>query len=54
MTDRFLFYPPPDNKIRDCGMVNLEEMKRKTTFIKIKENHQHDVTITQEPPYYQL
>ncbi len=42
-----------------CGVVTLEEMKTKTTFIKIsnaglKESHPHDISITQEAPNYQV
>ncbi len=54
MTDRLTSYLASDNKIKDCGMVDP-----KTTFIMIsnaglKENHPHDMTITQEPPHYQV
>ncbi len=42
-----------------CGVANLEEMKNKTTFIKIsnaglRESHPHDIAITQEAPNYQV
>jgi IMP dehydrogenase len=42
-----------------CGVVNIEELKTKTKFIKISnaglsESHPHDVVITKEAPNYQV
>jgi len=42
-----------------CGVVNIEELKTKTKFIKItnaglSESHPHDVFITKEAPNYQV
>lgn len=42
-----------------CGVVNIEEMKTRTQFIRISnagllESHPHDVVITKEAPNYQL
>lgn len=42
-----------------CGVRNIEELKTKTTFIRItgaglKESHPHDITITKEAPNYSL
>jgi IMP dehydrogenase len=42
-----------------CGCKNLEEMRTKTSFIRItaaglKESHVHDVIITKEAPNYQV
>ncbi|KUG02853.1 inosine-5'-monophosphate dehydrogenase [hydrocarbon metagenome] len=42
-----------------CGVSNLDEMKTRTTFIRItnaglKESHPHDIAITQEAPNYQV
>lgn len=42
-----------------CGVVDLAELKSKTTFVKITnagltESHPHDVTITQEAPNYSV
>ncbi len=41
------------------GCATIEELHSKTRFVKIsaagvKENHVHDVTITKEPPNYQI
>lgn len=40
-----------------CGTRNIEELRTKTTFIRItsaglRESHPHDVQITKEPPNY--
>jgi IMP dehydrogenase len=42
-----------------CGAANLRELQEKARFIRItaaglRESHVHDVTITREPPNYQL
>lgn len=42
-----------------CGVVNIEELKTKTKFIRISnaglsESHPHDVFITKEAPNYQV
>jgi IMP dehydrogenase len=42
-----------------CGCKNLEEMRKKSKFIRIssaslKESHVHDVIITKESPNYQM
>lgn len=42
-----------------CGCANIEDLKTKTTFIRItssgyKEGHVHDVIITKEAPNYRL
>lgn len=42
-----------------CGVVNIEELKTKTKFIRITnagltESHPHDVSITKEAPNYQV
>jgi IMP dehydrogenase len=42
-----------------CGCKNLEEMRKKSKFLKIssaglKESHVHDVIITKESPNYQM
>jgi IMP dehydrogenase len=42
-----------------CGAANLHELQEKARFIRItaaglRESHVHDVTITREPPNYQL
>jgi IMP dehydrogenase len=42
-----------------CGVVNIEELKTITKFIKISnaglsESHPHDVFITKEAPNYQV
>ncbi|NLK51907.1 MAG: IMP dehydrogenase [Syntrophomonadaceae bacterium] len=42
-----------------CGVHNLEELRSKTTFIRItnaglRESHPHDVIITKEAPNYSL
>ncbi|MEW6424403.1 MAG: IMP dehydrogenase [Bacillota bacterium] len=42
-----------------CGTRNLEELKNKTTFLRItpaglRESHPHDVVITKEAPNYSL
>ena len=42
-----------------CGAKNIEEMKTKTSFVKItnaglKESHPHDVKITKEAPNYSI
>ncbi|CAN5593186.1 IMP dehydrogenase [soil metagenome] len=42
-----------------CGAKNIEEMKSKTSFVKItnaglKESHPHDVKITKEAPNYSI
>ncbi len=42
-----------------CGVVNIEELKTKTQFIRISnagltESHPHDVFITKEAPNYQV
>lgn len=41
-----------------CGVKTIQDMKEKTTFIRIteasiRENHPHDVAITKEAPNYQ-
>ena len=42
-----------------CGVANIEEMQKKTQFIRITnagltESHPHDVFITKEAPNYQV
>jgi IMP dehydrogenase len=42
-----------------CGAANLHELQEKARFVRItaaglRESHVHDVTITREPPNYQL
>ncbi len=42
-----------------CGAANLEELKRRATFVEIsqagvKESHPHDVKITREAPNYNV
>lgn len=42
-----------------CGVRNIEELRTKTTFIRItgaglKESHPHDIVITKEAPNYSL
>lgn len=42
-----------------CGCENLEALRSQTEFVKVseaamKESHPHDVTITEEPPNYQI
>jgi len=42
-----------------CGCRNIEDLQTKTRFIRItgaglRESHPHDVTITEEPPNYQI
>jgi IMP dehydrogenase len=42
-----------------CGAANLRELQEKARFVRItaaglRESHVHDVTITREPPNYQL
>ena len=42
-----------------CGCRNLEELRTKTEFIRITaasvaESHPHSITITEEPPNYQM
>lgn len=42
-----------------CGCRTIDELKTKTEFIRVtaaglRESHPHDVTITEEPPNYQL
>jgi IMP dehydrogenase len=42
-----------------CGCRNLEELRTKTEFIRISaasvaESHPHSITITEEPPNYQM
>jgi len=42
-----------------CGCRNIEELRKKTKFIKItpaglRESHVHDVTVTKEAPNYRL
>ncbi|MBN2309826.1 MAG: IMP dehydrogenase [Candidatus Hydrogenedentes bacterium] len=42
-----------------CGCHTIEELKRDARFVRvtqagIRESHPHDVTITEEPPNYQL
>jgi IMP dehydrogenase len=40
-----------------CGAKNIEELRKDARFIKIsaatvRENHPHDIAITQEAPNY--
>lgn len=42
-----------------CGCASLEELRTKAQFVRVtgagvKESHAHDVTITEEPPNYQI
>lgn len=42
-----------------CGCRDLEELRTKAIFVKVsaatlRESHPHDVTITEEPPNYQM
>ncbi len=42
-----------------CGCENIEDLRKKTTFIKItaagfKESHVHDVIVTKEAPNYNI
>jgi len=42
-----------------CGCRNLNELQTKTEFVRVtaaglRESHPHDVTITEEPPNYQV
>jgi IMP dehydrogenase len=42
-----------------CGCHNLEELRTKAEFIRITaasvaESHPHSITITEEPPNYQM
>jgi len=42
-----------------CGCTNIRELQTKTHFVRItsgglRESHPHDVTITEEPPNYQI
>jgi IMP dehydrogenase len=42
-----------------CGVKNIRQLREKSRFVKItsaglKENHPHDVIITQEAPNYQV
>ncbi|MBI4558366.1 MAG: IMP dehydrogenase [Candidatus Hydrogenedentes bacterium] len=42
-----------------CGCRNLSELKTDTQFVRVtpaglRESHPHDITITEEPPNYQL
>ena len=42
-----------------CGCADLEALRTNTEFVKVsgaamKESHPHDITITEEPPNYQI
>ncbi|MEX2016390.1 MAG: IMP dehydrogenase, partial [Candidatus Hydrogenedentales bacterium] len=42
-----------------CGCANLKELRTKSRFIRVTaasvaESHPHDITITEEPPNYQM
>ena len=42
-----------------CGAANIEELRRKSTFIQItsaglRESHVHDVIVTKEAPNYHV
>ena len=42
-----------------CGCCNIKELQTRTRFVRVttagvRESHPHDVTITEEPPNYQV
>jgi IMP dehydrogenase len=42
-----------------CGCANLDELRTQSEFVRVtnagmRESHAHDVTITEEPPNYQI
>ena len=42
-----------------CGCHSIQELQTNTEFIRvstagIRESHPHDITITEEPPNYQV